>query len=146
MVNYCPADFDTSLTDVLPKSNLNFSWHLPLGKDEQSVSDYREKRVKEYNDAAVDDSLLYRIALMLDSIEGVRDKTELMILLKRLPIQDVTYLRNLTIDPPFGVDTKCDVTCSLCYHDFEVDLPLEAGFFFPRQKKKKMMDSDSGTT
>lgn len=149
MVNYCPPDFAAPLTDVLPKSGLNFSWHLPRGKDETLVTDYREKRVKEFNDAAVDDSLLFRIALMLDTVEGIKDKTELMILLKKLPIQDVTYLRSLATDPPFGVDTKCDITCSLCFHDFEVELPLEAGFFFPRPKKKKemtMTDSDSGTT
>lgn len=150
MVNYCPAELQAPLTDVLPKSNLNFAWHFPRGKDEIAVTDYREKRVKEYNDAAIDDSLLYRIALMLDSVEGVSDKIELMILLKKLPIQDVSYLRGLAVDPPFGVDTKCEITCPLCIHDFDVDLPLEAGFFFPRHKKKKgeepTMNSDSGTT
>lgn len=149
MVDYCPNDFQAPLIDVLPKSDLKFTWHLPRGKDETTVTEYREKRVKEYNDAAVDDSLLYRIALMVESIEGIKDKTELMILLKKLPIQDVSYLRGLALDPPFGVDTKCEITCSLCYHDFEVELPLEAGFFFPRHKKKKepmTMDSDSGTT
>jgi len=149
MVDYCPPDFAAPLTDVLPKSGLNFTWHLPKGKDENLVTEYREKRVKEYNDASVDDSLLYRIALMVENIEGVKDKTELMILLKKLPIQDVSYLRGLALDPPFGVDTKCGITCSLCYHDFEVELPLEAGFFFPRHKKKKepmTTDSDSGTT
>lgn len=147
MVNYCPPDFRPPLTDVLPKSKFNFVWHLPRGKDELLVTDYRERRLKEYGDTAVDDSLLYRIAIMLESLAGVRDKVELMILLKKLPIQDVSYLRNIAIDPPFGVDTKCEITCPLCFHDFEVELPLEAGFFFPKQKKKKMeTDSDSGDT
>ncbi len=148
MVDYCPANFQSPLTGVMPKSGLNFTWHLPRGKDELLVTDYRERRLKEYNDAAVDDSLLYRIALMLDHVEGIRDKTELMILLKKLPIQDVSHLRALAVDPPFGVDTKCDITCPLCFHDFDVELPLEAGFFFPRQKKKEetMEDSDSGVT
>lgn len=145
MVDYCPNNFQPPLTDVLPKSNLNFIWHLPRGKDETLVTDYREKRVREYADSAVDDSLLFRVALMLDNVEGVKDKTELMILLKKLPIQDISYLRSIAIDPPFGVDTKCGITCSLCYHDFDVELPLEAGFFFPRHKKKKEeTDSNSG--
>ena len=149
MVDYCPPDFQTSLEDVLPKSGLKFVWHLARGKDETIVTDYRERRVKEYGGDAIDDSLLYRVAIMLDNVEGVKDRTELMILLKKLPIQDIAYLRSLALDPPFGVDTKCDITCSLCFHDFEVELPLEAGFFFPRHKKKKeetTEETDSGIT
>lgn len=146
MVDYCPADFDPAMQDKLPKSGLSFSWSLPRGKDENLVTEYRDKRVKEYGDAATDDSLLYRIALMLINIEGVTDKTELMILLKKLPIQDVSYLRSIANDPPFGVDTKCDISCPNCFHDFEVELPLEAGFFFPRHKKKKMEEENSSNT
>ena len=146
LVNYCPSDFQPPLVDVLPNSGLKFGWRLPRGKDENVVTDYREKRAKEYRDAAVDDSLLFRIAMMLENVEGVKEKQELMILLKKLPIQDVSYLRSIAMDPPFGVDTKCDITCDLCYHDFDVELPLEAGFFFPRHKKKvvKKTDTDSG--
>jgi hypothetical protein len=143
IVNTCPENFRPPLIDALPKSSLNFTWHLPRGKDENMVTEYREKRAKEYGDAAVDDSLLYRIALMLDNLESVRDKTELMILLKKLPIQDVAYLRSIASDPPFGVDTKINITCPICYHDFDVELPLEAGFFFPRHKRKEATDSNS---
>lgn len=136
MVNYCPDNLAPPLTDVMPKSGLNFSWHLPRGEDENVVNNYREKRNKEYGDSAIDDSLLYRVSLMLDDVEGLRDKTELMILLKKLPIQDVSYLRSLASEPPFGVDTNCPIMCPLCFHEFDVDLPLEAGFFFPRHKRK----------
>jgi hypothetical protein len=145
MVNYCPADMSPPLMDVLPKCGYKFIWHLPKGMDENKVQDYRDKRLKEFGDSGTDDSLIYRMSLMLDEIEGVKDKTELMLLLKKLPIQDVSYLRSLTLDPPFGVDTKCQITCASCYHDFEVELPLEAGFFFPRHKRKKEgTSSDSG--
>ncbi len=147
LVEYCPPEFQAPLTDVLPKSGLNFIWHLPRGKDENLVSDYREKRSKEYADMAIDDSLLFRIALMIDTIEAVRDKTEILILLKKLPIQDISYLRGIAGDPPFGVNTKCEATCPLCYHDFEIELPLEAGFFFPRHKKRKEQTEEiSGDT
>lgn len=147
LVNYCPADFGPPLDDVLPKSGYKFTWQLPRGMDENKVQDYRDRRLKEYGDAATDDSLLFRMSLMLSEIESVKDKTELMFLLKKLPIQDVSYLRSMALDPPFGVDTKCQITCASCYHDFEVDLPLEAGFFFPRHKRKKEeTPSNSGNT
>lgn len=145
LVNYCPDDLMPPLMEVLPKSGFKFIWHLPRGLDENKVQDYRDRRLKEYGDAATDDSLIYRMSLMLDEIEGVKDKTELMLLLKKLPIQDISFLRSLALDPPFGVDTKCQITCASCYHDFEVELPLEAGFFFPRHKRKKEeIPSDSG--
>jgi hypothetical protein len=144
MVNFCPVDFGPPLLDTLPKSGFQFEWHLPRGYDESLVSDYREKNHKEFGTAGIDDSLLYRMSLMIDELEGIKDKIELMVLLKKLPIQDVAYLRTLASDPPFGVDTKCPVTCELCYHDFTVDLPLEASFFFPRLKRKKEMPSNSG--
>lgn len=145
MVNYCPDDFTPPLTDILPKSEYNFIWHLPRGMDENKVQEYRDKRMKEFGDNGIDDSIIYRMALMLDEIEGVKDKTELMLLLKKLPTQDVSYLRSLVLDTPFGVDTKCQITCKSCYHDFEVELPLEASFFFPRHKRKKEeTSSDSG--
>ena len=147
MVNHCPQDFHYPLGDVLPKSKLEFNWHLPRGKDENLVSEYRDRRLKEFGETVIDDSLLFRIALMLDNIQGLTDKTELMILLKKLNIQDVSYLRGLVNDTPFGVDTKCQTTCPYCFHDFDVELPLEAGFFFPRHKKKtEETDSNSGDT
>lgn len=147
IVKYCPENFQDMLTDKLPKSGLNFTWRLPRGRDETLVSDYREKRSKEYGDAAIDDSLLFRIALMVDVVETIRDKTEIMVILKKLPTQDIAYLRSITSDPPFGMDTKCEITCPLCYHDFEIELPLEAGFFFPRHKRKTAaMEEISGDT
>lgn len=147
MVNYCPTEFRSPLSDVLPKSGLKFNWRLPRGKDENQVTDYRERRTKEFGESAVDDSLLYRMALMLDDIEGLSNKTEILVLLKKLHIQDIAYLRNLSSEPPFGVDTKCGASCGYCFHDFEVELPLEAGFFFPRHKHKKVDESlSSGDT
>ncbi len=136
MVKYCDDNFQSPLMEILPKSGLRLEWHLPRGKDELLVTDYRDRRVKEYGDNAIDDSLLYRTALMIDDIEGLQDKTELLVLLKKLPVGDVAFLRALVNDPPFGVETKSSMTCSYCYHDFEVELPLEAGFFFPRRRRK----------
>jgi hypothetical protein len=144
IVNYCPDDFGPPLQDTLPKSEYNFTWHLACGKDENAVQTYRDVRLKEYGSEASDDSLMYRIALMLDEVEGLTNKVEIKELLKRLPVQDIAYLRNLALDTPFGLDTKLQITCAACYHDFEVELPLEAGFFFPRQKHKtEETNSDS---
>lgn len=137
-VNDCPKAFNNaSLSDKLPVSGYKFNYRLSRGRDETEVQEYRDRHLKMFGDTGADDTLIYRTAVLVDDIEGLKDKKELVMLLKKLPIQDVSYLRNLIIDPPFGVDTKCQITCASCLADFEVDLPLEANFFFPRQKRKK---------
>jgi hypothetical protein len=135
-VDFCPLEFGPLLTDVLPKSNLEFTYRLSRGKDEQELQDHRERRLKQFGDSGADDTLLYRTAQLTDSIANITDKNELQILLKNLPIQDLSYLRGIVNEPPFGVDTKVSILSPLSSEEFEVELPLEANFFFPRRKKK----------
>ena len=75
---------------------------------------------------------------MIEEIEGLSNKVEIQTLLKKLPIQDVAYLRTAVNDPPFGVETKVTISNPYTLNDFEIELPLESNFFFPRAKKKKV--------
>jgi hypothetical protein len=136
-VDGCPDDFGLDqLVGKLPTTGWTFKYRLPTGKDELAVNKYREDRVKMFGDQSEDDTLLYRTALMLEEIQGVTDVREIKFLLTKLPINDVAYLRNIVSDPPFGVDTAIGMICPSCNAEFEVDLPLEANFFFPRKKKQ----------
>jgi hypothetical protein len=137
-VNYCSDNFDvSSLSGVLPKSGLKFSYRLATGKDENNVLKYRERRIKNFGSNVVDDTITYRTALLLNYIEDVTETGQLQILLKRLPVQDGAYIRSLVNEPPFGVDTKITVQCPMCSHIFDVDMPIESSFFYPRFKKKE---------
>ena len=89
-----------------------------------------------FGDASADDTLIYRTAQLLNHIDGITRKDELQVLLKNLPINDVSYIRGLINEPPFGVDTNVEIVCPSCLQDFSIDLPLEANFFFPRRQKK----------
>jgi hypothetical protein len=134
-VTKCPPSFNSSsLVGVLPTTGFNFSYRLATGQDEQKISNHREKKTKFDMSNQADDTLLFRTAILVNDIEGLTDKLELQILLKKLPISDVAYLRNLTSEPPFGVDTKVTITSPFTMEDFEIDLPLEANFFFPKQR------------
>ena len=137
-VETCPDDFDSNrLEGTLPVSKFRYRYRLATGQDEQEISNYREKRIQQWGDQGEDDTLLYRTALLLEEIEGVSMKKELALLLKKLPIQDVAYLRNEINTPPFGVDTELSVLCPACTEEFKIDLPLETNFFFPRKKTKE---------
>lgn len=134
-VEGCPEEYGPVLQDLLPTTKLPFSYRLSTGRDEQNINDHRERRVKAFGDSAADDTLTFRTAELLEDIDGISNKSELQILLKNLPISDVSHIRNCINEPPFGVDTNVSITCPSCFADFSVDLPLEANFFFPRRKK-----------
>jgi hypothetical protein len=138
-VDYCTEDFGPeNLEDVLPTTEYRFRYRLAVGKDEQLIQEYRERRAKNFDlSGQADDTLLFRTAHLIEEIEGLTDKLEIQTLLKKLPIQDVAYLRTVVNEPPFGVDTKINITNPYTMRDFEIELPLEANFFFPRAKRKK---------
>ena len=135
-VDQCPPDFALeSLSGTLPTTGLSYVYRLSRGSDEQEIQEHRDRKMKGFDTAGLaDDTLIYRTAQLLESIEGLTDKHELVQLLKRLPINDVAHLRNVVNDPPFGVDTNVEINCPSCLADFTVDLPLEANFFFPKRK------------
>lgn len=137
-VDSCDKDFGSeSLEDVLPVTGYKFQYRLATGKDEQAIQDYRERRAKNFDlSGQADDTLLYRTAHLIEEVEGLTDKSEIQMLLKKLPIQDVAYLRTVVNEPPFGVETKVTVTNPYTLRDFEIELPLESNFFFPRAKRR----------
>jgi hypothetical protein len=138
-VDYCSADFGPeNLEDILPTTEYKFRYRLAVGKDEQLIQEYRDRRAKNFDlSGQADDTLLYRTAHLIEEVEGLTDKLEIQTLLKKLPIQDVAYLRTVVNEPPFGVDTKVNITNPYSLRDFEIELPLESNFFFPRAKRKK---------
>lgn len=138
-VDHCSSDFGPEdLQDVLPSTGYKFRYRLAIGKDEQLIQEYRERRAKNFDlSGQADDTLLYRTAHLMEEIEGLADKLEIQTLLKKLPIQDVAYLRTVVNEPPFGVDTKINITNPYTMRDFEIELPLESNFFFPRAKRTK---------
>lgn len=134
----CDEEFnEESLKGVLPVTGYSFSYHLARGTDEKRIQDYRQRKIKHFETSGnTDDTLLYKTAVLLNEVEGLSDKMELQVLLKKLPIQDVAHLRNIVSDEPFGVDTNVGIICPACSCEMEMELPLEANFFFPRTKKK----------
>lgn len=137
-VDYCEADFGMdNLQDALPVTGYNFRYRLAVGRDEQEIQEHRERRAKNFDlSGQADDTLIYRTAHLIEEIEGLTDKREIQTLLKKLPIQDVAYLRTVVNEPPFGVDTKVSITNPYSLREFEIELPLESNFFFPRARKR----------
>jgi phage FluMu protein Com len=138
MIDQCPPEYSAnSLKDVLPITGFKFSYRLARGSDEQDVQNYRDVKLKSFS-GAVDDSLHYRTAQLVNEIEGLNDKEELKKIIEKLPMGDVAFLRDVVSQPPFGVDTKFEIDCPRCTETFETELQIEANFFFPKGRKKKL--------
>ena len=138
-VDYCPDTFSMNqLEGTLPTSGYSYRYRMSRGRDEQDVNRYREFRIKGFDTAGqADDTLLYRTAMLIEDLEGLTDTDDIMVLLKKLPINDVNHLRNVVNEPPFGVNTTVEITSPYTLQEFEIELPLEANFFFPRGRKNQ---------
>lgn len=133
----CPDDFGpANLSDELPTTKFKFTYRLPTSADEQLISDYRDKQVKKWGENRTDDTWFYRASVLLEELEGLTDQDDIFNVVRRLPINDVAYLQGALSDPPFGVDTKCDILCASCDRGFKIELPMESSFFFPKRKKE----------
>lgn len=137
-VDFCPEEFGPDkLTGELPVTKYKFTYRLPTGRDENLISTYREKKIAEFGENAADDTWAFRTSLLITDIEGLTDQRSIQSLVSRLPIGDVSYLRNVINERPFGVETDIDIMCPYCYEEFKVDLPIEASFFYPKPKEIK---------
>ena len=135
-VKYCPKNYGLdNLRGVLPASGYKFSFRLPTVHDETLMNNYMDKKKKDDSNRP-DDSFVWRTAYLLEEIEGLDTHAELMTLIEKLPIADVSHLRDIMNDIPFGAETKITQWCPGCAEDFEVELPIETGFFFPQRKKE----------
>jgi len=133
----CPDNFGPKdLVSKLPRTGFTFQYHLPIFLDQQRILDYKNTKNEKFDASQrKDDTMIFGLSVLVDDIEGLTDKLELMQLMKQLPMEDLNYIRNLTNDPPFGVDTEVGMLCPYCAEEFEVPLEMEANFFFPKVKK-----------
>lgn len=137
-VTKCPDDFGTeNLQDVLPKSGYKFSYRLATGLDENAIQDHKDRRIKNNVDGGHDDTWNFRASVLIEEVEGMNDQAAIQALISRLPIQDVAYIRTVLTDPPFGVDTKVTIICPNCAEGFQVEMPMDTNFFFPKAKKTR---------
>jgi hypothetical protein len=142
-VTYCPEDFtEDTLEDTLPVCGFKFRYRMSKGIDETKITDYREKILKMWGEAAEDDTLTFRSSLLITELISNHGKVltgqhNIKAMLDRMHIKDLAHIRNTLSEPPFGMDAKIVLDCPSCGANFTTELPLEANFFFPRTRKKQ---------
>jgi hypothetical protein len=137
-LNYCPDEFSESdLKDTLPISGLRYSYRYSVGLDEIESQNYKVRMEKNFiREEGADEIALYKMALQIHNLEGITNKRDIMRILQELVVGDVAHLRNTLNTPPFGVDTTINVVSKFTGEEFEIELPIDAGFFLLKKVKK----------
>ena len=136
-INYAPDGIAEPFSDVFPRCGQKFLYRLSRGEDEAAVNRHRERMARSYGDEGIDDTIIVRDRMLVESIAGFSEKADIESILENLSMEDATYLRQLFRDTGFGVDTSLPMVCAFCQHDFDVELPIDANFFFPQKTKKR---------
>lgn len=139
-VNNCPDDFGVDkLFGVLPDSGFNFKYRLSTGRDDLALIKHKETKAKQRQNA-LDDTILFRTASLITELgKGdikVTDFNQILTLIKKLTVGDLSYLRNTINDPPFGVETLIPIVSPYTGEEFDIELPIDASFFSPKLPKK----------
>lgn len=121
---------------VFPRCGHPFKYRFSRGKDEAALARHRERKARAYGDDAIDDTLVARDSMLIVEIGGFTNKQEISVILESLSMEDATHLRSLFREPGFGVKTLLPLICPFCSSDFDVDLPMDANFFFPQRMRK----------
>jgi hypothetical protein len=134
-IEFAPDGFTGESHAVLPSSGLNVWYRVSTGEDEINLSRTKEMMAKNFSNLGTDDSIIRKNVLMINRIEGITNKIEIDKIVNELGVKDSGFLRDKINFPEFGPDTNIFMTCPSCYHEWTLDLPIDAGFFFPRTKK-----------
>lgn len=130
-------DFDGEFKCILPDSELEIKYRPSTGQDERNLIKHRETMVRGFGKHTTDDTVIRRNIMLVTSIEDLTNKMEIESIIKNLSLKDSSYLRDSINNVGFGIDTQVDVACPFCYHEWSVDLPIDANFFFPRMNKTR---------
>lgn len=125
---------------VVPGTSKEIVYKLAIGRDIQRAAAARKERKLKGKKAEADSNLLIESVLMrIVKVPGIEEKNpgrrrELFRdWLEDLEMRSVMGLLDLFDEHDCGVRTNIAVCCTECDQEFDVQLPFEGDFFFPRK-------------
>lgn len=112
----------------LPKTGISAEFRLLTGKDENYLSKQRELAEKK---GLPDSNLTNQLRLMLVSINGTSDRTDINNFVNAMPAFDAKFLRGAYSKTNPDIDLKHVYSCESCGFAQEMEVPLNADFFWP---------------
>lgn len=121
------ADENGLFTVTLPATKWNVKCRALNGYDEKAIMRLSEARK---NSSEGDSLLLEQLKMTVVSINNVDDKAMISDALNALPARDAKYLRNTYQNTVKGVDMRHTFNCKSCDTQAELEVPLNADFFW----------------
>ena len=114
---------------TLPRSKFKIEIKRMTGKDEQEMMERVKKNSR--SNRGVDSNLSEQIKSIIVSVNGDSRVTVCNYFAENMLSADTRYLREVykKINP--DVKLKFDFTCRSCYHEQELEVALDANFFWP---------------
>ena len=112
----------------LPLTKANVTCRLLTGADEQS-NVQRKKQLKKHR--MVNNELTHMLRTIVIKINGSSDRAMINGFVENMPAKDARHLRLIYADAVPNVDLKTVFDCGNCGESTEMEVPLNAGFFWP---------------
>ena len=119
------GDPDAVHTITLPRSGKKIAFKLLRGRDEKKIASTLRKSPQD----------IIRLSLFLHTVSIDGDENFSEKFFETLPGADSLYYRQQIDAVTCGVDTSVEVSCPECDDEFDVQLPINEGFFFPSSRK-----------
>ena len=114
----------------LPQSGITLEIQQLTSKEEGLiVKRMTERKKKKTDETTVTD----QYKLMVVSANGVTDKGQVNQFIDLMPLRDSLTLKKFYKEISPNVELKFDFTCKSCEYNQELEVPLGAEFFWPRQ-------------
>lgn len=117
---------------VLPVTKKTVNFRFLTGKDESEMAIENQRMQEIFPDRESDGLVTSRLANCIVSIDEIDDKNKISHFVKNMPALDSRKLRTYMDDSEPGIEMRSIMSCPSCGARSEVELPLGAGFFWPR--------------
>jgi len=125
---------------TLPQSGKVVTFKMQTGAEKRLLNRPETRRMAREQIAST------MLALRIQDVEGV-SQTGLMAYIQNMSVRDERALEDALDAVDCGVETKLEVSCPECEHEFDYDLPLYSGpFLIPQKRRKKKRPMTAETT
>jgi len=115
---------------TLPKTKVHVEVRLLNGQDEKYLSDATSMKRKNN---LPDSSLTDQFRMFIVSLNGHTGKQEINDFVNNMPASDSRHLRIAYESVVPNIDMKQKFYCNSCDYEAEMEVPLSAEFFWPKQ-------------
>jgi hypothetical protein len=115
---------------TLPKSGHAVEIRLMTGVDEENLETFRKRKEKK---GLPESFLTDTLKAIVVGVDGVEDRDLIGKFVDVMPALDSKFLRGVYVELIPNIDMTQEFHCSSCDHQQDLEVPVTAEFFWPRQ-------------